>query len=91
VSKGRYGSPTTSTATTTAWLDARTQLACTNAKANGILIYTIGFGADASGSSTLLRNCASDPKYFYQPQNSSDLQPVFQQIAQSINSLRIAQ
>ncbi len=41
-------------------------------------------------SQTLLKNCASDPKYFYAPQNSSDLKPVFLQIAQSINSLRIA-
>jgi len=91
MSKGRYGTPTTNSNTTTAWLDARTAIACTNAKNKGILIYTIGFGAGAAGSADLLRNCASDPKYYYAPQNSSDLVPVFKQIAQSISSLRIAE
>ena len=91
VIKGRVGSTSSNNTTLTTALNVRTAMACANAKAQGILIYTIGFGSDASGSATLLQNCASDPKYFYQPANSSDLKPVFLQIAQSINSLRIAE
>lgn len=72
-------------------LDAKTLTACTNAKAKGIVIYTIGFGSGAAASQSLLKSCASDPSYFYQPQNSSDLQPVFLAIAESINRLRIAE
>ncbi len=88
---GRIGQTTSNNTTLTTLLDAKTLQACTNAKNQGILIYTIGFGSGASGSANLLRGCASDPTDYYTPQNSSDLQPVFQQIAQSINSLRIAQ
>ncbi len=91
VIKGRVGSTSSTNTTLTTALNTRTAMACANAKAQGILIYTIGFGADLGSSITLLKNCASDPKYFYQPTSSSDLKPVFLQIAQSINSLRIAE
>ncbi len=89
--KGRVGSTSSNNTTLTSALDARTATACANAKAQGILIYTIGFGAGAAGSTSLLQGCATDPKYAYFPQNSSDLSPVFAKIAQSINSLRIAE
>lgn len=88
--KGRVGAATSNNTTLTSMLDAKTLTACTNAKAAGILIYTIAFGSGASVSQGLLKSCATDPKYFFAPQNSSDLVPVFKQIAQSINSLRIA-
>ncbi len=55
----------------------------------GIVIYAIAFGNTAD--TNLLKSCASDTNYFYQPQNSSDLDPVFQKIAQSINNLRLSQ
>ncbi len=89
--KGRLGQATSNNSTLTSLLDDRTLIACTNAKAAGILVYTIAFGSGANVSQGLLKSCASNPKYFFAPQNSSDLVPVFQQIAQSINSLRIAQ
>ncbi len=63
--------------------------ACANAKAAGVVVYTIGFGSDVDAN--LLRSCATQPSYFYAPQNSSDLDPVFQQIAQSINNLRLSE
>ena len=89
--KGRVGTTSSNNTTLTTALNTRTELACDNAKAQGILIYSIALGASASGSAALLQNCASDPTYYYAPQNSSDLVPVFKKIAQSINSLRIAQ
>jgi Flp pilus assembly protein TadG len=88
---GHLGSPTNNNSTLTSELNARTLKACANAKAQGILIYTIAFGSGATASQNLLRTCASDPKYYYAPQNSSDLVPVFKNIAQSVNSLRIAE
>ena len=91
VIKNRVGSNSSDNDTLTTALNTRTLMACTNAKAAGILIYTIGFGSGAAQSASLLQSCASDPKYYYAPQNSSDLVPVFQAIAQSINSLRIAE
>ncbi len=72
-------------------LDAKTLQACANAKAAGVVIYTIGFGSGANGSADLLRSCATQASYYFAPQNSSDLDPVFQLIAQSINNLRISE
>ncbi|HEY5411497.1 MAG TPA: pilus assembly protein [Caulobacteraceae bacterium] len=89
--KGLIGQVTNNNNTLDDLLDAKTLTACTNAKAMGIVIYTIGFGSGADGSAGLLKSCASDPSYYYAPENSSDLDPVFQQIAQSINNLRISQ
>jgi hypothetical protein len=88
---GHIGVTTSDNATLNAKLDAKTLTACSNAKAKGILIYTIGFGAGATASQTLLKSCASDPSYFYQPATSADLKPVFLAIAQSINRLRISE
>lgn len=88
---GHIGVTTNDNDTLNAKLDAKTLTACTNAKGKGIVIYTIGFGAGATVSQSLLRSCASDPSYFYQPATSADLKPVFLAIAQSINRLRIAE
>ena len=89
--QGLIGQVTNDNDTLDNLLDAKTLQACTNAKAMGIVIYTIGFGSGANGSADLLQGCATQASYYYAPQNSSDLQPVFQQIAQSINNLRISQ
>ncbi len=85
------GNATTNNNTLNDLLDAKTLQACTNAKAMGIVIYTIGFGSGANGSASLLQSCATQASYYYAPQNSSDLDPVFQAIAQSINNLRLSQ
>ena len=89
--QGLIGQVTNDNDTLDNLLDAKTLQACANAKAMGIVIYTIGFGSGANGSADLLRGCATQTSYYYAPQNSSELDPVFQQIAQSINNLRISQ
>ena len=87
----RAGAATSDNNKLTTYLDARTQQACAAAKAKGIIVYSIAFGADAAASQNLLKGCASDPKYYFAPQSSADLKPVFIKIAESINALRIAQ
>ena len=89
--KGELGSATSDNTVLSSRIDDRTRKACDNVKAKGIIVYTIAFGADAAGSKALLQSCASDPDYFYAPQNSSDLKPVFLKIAESIKSLRISE
>jgi Flp pilus assembly protein TadG len=89
--KGLIGQVTSNNDTLDNLLDDKTTTACTNAKNAGIVIYTIGFGSGANGSASLLQGCATQKTYYYAPQNSSDLDPVFQQIAQSINNLRLSQ
>ncbi|WP_374577990.1 pilus assembly protein TadG-related protein [Phenylobacterium sp.] len=64
---------------------------CTNMKAKGVIVYTVGFnvGSDKDVKS-LMRNCATSPEYVYMPSNGNDLKIAFRAIAQDINSLRIS-
>ena len=76
---------------TTAAIDARTALVCSNIKAAGITIYTIQ--VDTSGDSppsTLLQNCASDTNKWFYLQNPGELVTVFTQIGIALSQLRIA-
>jgi hypothetical protein len=68
-------------------IDARTVLACTNAKAANIKIYTVRV---IDGDATLLRNCATKPNMYYDVTQASQLDSVFSSIAQTLANLRIA-
>lgn len=67
-------------------IDPRTSLACTNAKAAGINLYTIRV---IDGDAALLRGCASDPTMYYDVQNAAQLDPVFKSIANEISAVRL--
>ena len=44
-------------------MNARTEVACANAKTDGVIIYTVAFEvADGSSSKALLEDCASRPE-----------------------------
>lgn len=64
---------------------------CTNMKAKGVIVYTVGFnvGSDA-GVKSLMQNCATSAEYVYMPSSGADLKIAFRAIAQDINSLRIS-
>jgi Flp pilus assembly protein TadG len=68
--------------------DARTALACTNAKAAGIRLYTIRV---IDGNADLLRNCATDPSMYFDVQSASDLTAVFNAIGGQLASLHLSQ
>ncbi len=74
-------------------LDALTAQACTNAKAAGVSIYTIGFSVPSdpidSAGQTLLRNCASSPGQAFIANDSNQLIAQFNQIAGAIGKLRL--
>lgn len=69
---------------------------CTNMKAQGIKVYTIGFGFDPAatpGSNTtdgmakdLLKTCASDTSSYFFPYDSAALRSTFQNIGNSVMS-----
>lgn len=70
---------------------AQAQNICTNMKAKGITIYTVGFGDDLSGSDgDALRNCATDAGHAYLAVTGDDLKKAFAQIAKSIALLRLS-
>jgi hypothetical protein len=69
-------------------LDARLTQLCANMKAKNIVIYTIRVEVTV-GSATVLQNCASDPEKFFDVQQASQLDSVFDQIAESLLNPRI--
>jgi hypothetical protein len=73
-------------------IDARMALACTNAKADGITIYTIFVDLNGTqGNSTVLQNCASDAGKYFDLTTSGAIIATFNQIGQQITNLRVAQ
>lgn len=61
---------------------------CTAMKAEGITVYTVGFalGYNSTASKTL-DHCATDPSMAYTPEDASELQQAFRDIALKINQL----
>ena len=68
-------------------IDARTKLACDNAKDANIKLYTVRV---INGNTTLLKGCATKPEMYYDVQNASQLSAVFSAIAQDLAQLRVA-
>jgi uncharacterized protein YegL len=68
-------------------IDARTSLACTNAKNTNIKIYTVRV---IDGNASLLRACATNPNMYYEVNQASQLNSVFSSIAQNLARLRIS-
>lgn len=68
---------------------------CTNMKAQGIEIYTVGFGLDllpmreADIATATLKACGSDVTHFYQSLHASDLQAAFRDIGLKLTTLRL--
>jgi len=70
-------------------IDSRQKLACANAKAKGVIIYSIGVGV-STHSKGVLQACATDTDYYYDVTDSSQLTAVFTAIANAIGNLRIS-
>lgn len=85
----RLTSTGSSQATRTAALDYRLQELCKNMKQKDIEIYAVRVEV-ATGASTVLENCATNPGYYYDVQNSSQMNAVFQQIAGQIAALHLS-
>lgn len=64
---------------------------CTNMKAEGIIVYSVGFalGGNELATSTL-RNCATSEGHFYDTTTGDELRQAFRDIALKISTLRIA-
>jgi Flp pilus assembly protein TadG len=82
------GSGSSGTARRTA-MDARLAELCTNMRAQGIIIYTVGVQVD-SRTQTLLRECATSPSNYFNVTNVNDIGSAFDRIAGAIENLRIA-
>ena len=79
-----------STSALKAAMNTRTLTTCTNAKAAGIIIYTIGLNSPNSTTTNMLTSCASDSSKAYFPTAASQLDSVFEDIANQLSNLRLA-
>ncbi len=61
--------------------DQTTLSACTNAKNDGMLIYTVALMAPPAGQS-LLSQCASGPTYYFEAENTQQLVDAFKAIGE---------
>lgn len=71
-------------------IDARQQITCANAKAAGVILYTIQVNTDADATSTMLQNCATDPSKFFLLTTANQIVTAFNQIGTNLARLRIS-
>ena len=62
---------------------------CTNMKAQGIIIFTIGVQVDTDAQA-MLRRCSSGSEYYFNVTSTSGISTAFDRIAGSLESLRIS-
>ncbi|MBX9619858.1 MAG: VWA domain-containing protein [Hyphomicrobiales bacterium] len=67
-------------------VDDRMTLACNDAKARSVRVFTIGV---LDGQSALLRDCASDSSSYFPVTDASQLNAVFQQILGQVTGIRV--
>ena len=71
-------------------VDTQMNNACTAAKDNGILVYTISFKASPHQAKTLFKNCATVDGYYFDV-DDLDIGTAFASIAMSIQKLKLTQ
>ncbi|MGH7018756.1 MAG: pilus assembly protein TadG, partial [Brevundimonas sp.] len=63
---------------------------CDNMKADGVIVYTVGFQIDDANAAAILKSCASGDDRAYLPKTGDDLSKNFAEIGQDITRLRIS-
>ena len=64
------------------------QTLCTNMKAEGVIVYTVGLSIPSAAG--FLTDCATSPQHVYLPQNGTQLKDAFRDIAVQVSNLRIS-
>lgn len=73
-------------------VDDRMSAVCTNAKADGIIVYAIFVDIGGTqGNSTVMQNCATDSSKYWDLTSASQINGVFTAIGQQITNLRVSQ
>jgi hypothetical protein len=73
-------------------VDDREAIACGNAKATGIIVYTLFVDlGGTSGNSAPLENCASDPSKYFHLTTSGETVTAFNQIGTELANLHLSQ
>jgi len=86
---GRIGSTSNDTATLKQAMDARTKLACQNAKAAGIDIYTVAWHVSDEPTITMLRDCATRPTMAAVANSDTELANFFSAVGGELSRLHL--
>jgi len=86
---GRLGTAT-DRASLVAAMNRKTLAACANAKAAGVLVYTVAFDVDDPATLALLSECASRPAMAFRSGDPIALAAAFADISNAIAMLRVA-
>jgi Flp pilus assembly protein TadG len=89
LNEGRLG--TTNKGAATAVVNDRMLELCSAMKAQDIIMYTITFQVSNATTQNLYRSCATDDDHYYNSPSNSQLEEAFQQIADELSNLRIAE
>jgi Putative Flp pilus-assembly TadE/G-like/von Willebrand factor type A domain len=82
----QYANATTST------VNGKSKSLCSNMKAKGIIVYTVGFEiGNSTSAKDVLSNCATSAEHFYDAKDSDELKSAFRDIALKITKLRLTQ
>jgi Flp pilus assembly protein TadG len=87
---GRLGLTSGSSAQVTDAMNDKTLQACTNAKKEGVEIYTIRLEEPNVTTGNMLRDCASDADHYIDVPNRSMLDEAFAKIADRISMIRLS-
>lgn len=88
LSDGKLG--TTSSSTAVSRLNTRLSNVCTSMKENNIIVYTVAFRDPGSSTENLLRNCATQPEYYFDSPTGEELKQAFRMIGDSLSNLRVS-
>ena len=86
----RLGKPGDSTAELQELMDDRLKETCANTKAANITIYTIGLGLSREKTKEMLQNCSNGGGHWFLPKEASELNGIFETIANQLSELRLS-
>lgn len=90
IADARLGAPNLNATATTSAMDAKVLAGCTNAKDDGLEIYTILLEESNAKTSALLEKCASDPDHYFNVPDHDQLKAVFGDIVKKVSRLRLS-
>ena len=73
------------------YIDTRMNAACTAAKADGVIVYTLYVHTNGGGNSAPLQNCASDTSKYFDLTTVDQIDTAFTEITRQITNVRVAQ
>ncbi|MFO1127362.1 MAG: TadE/TadG family type IV pilus assembly protein [Rhodospirillales bacterium] len=72
-------------------LDSRMADLCTKIKAEGIIMYTITYGATPDkATKALFQSCATSPDYYFHAPDGATMKAVFKKVGRQLGNLRIS-